>query len=97
MTHAASQSVKVYVHVLASFDTDGRLRPLALLWEDGRRYRIDRVLDVRSAASLRAGGQGDRYTIRVGDRESYLYFERSPSLSGNGLGRWFVERRAPRA
>ena len=35
------QSVKVYVNVLASFDTNGRLRPLALLWEDGRKYRID--------------------------------------------------------
>lgn len=88
-----TQSVKVYVNVLAAFDTDGRLRPLALLWEDGRRYQIDRVLDVRSAASLRAGGQGDRYTIRVGNRESYLFFERSPVLSGTELGRWFVERR----
>lgn len=88
-----TKSVKVYVNVLASFDTDGRLRPLALLWEDGRKYRIDQVLDVRSAASLRAGGQGDRYTIRVGSRESFLFFERSPAVAGAELGRWFVERR----
>ena len=87
------KSVKVYVNVLASFDTNGRLRPLALLWEDGRKYRIDQVLDVRSAASLRAGGQGDRYTIRVGSRESFLFFERSPAVAGVELGRWFVERR----
>lgn len=90
-----NRSLKVYVNVLAAFDTDGCLRPLALLWEDGRRYRIDRVLDVRSAASLRAGGQGDRYTIRVGNHESYLYFERSPAVAGRELGRWFIERRTP--
>ena len=51
------------------------------------------MLDARSAASLRAGGQGDRYTIRVCGRESYLFFERSPVLAGVELGRWFVERR----
>ena len=88
-----TQSIKVYVNVLASFDTDGRLQPLALLWEDGRKYLIDQVLDVRSAVSQRAGGQGDRYTIRVGGHESYLFFERSPVVAGVELGRWFVERR----
>lgn len=87
------QSVKVYVNVLASFDTNGRLRPLALLWEDGRKYRIDQVLDVRSAASLRAGGQGDRYTIRMNNQETYIFFEHNPDYGGSIPGRWFVERR----
>ncbi len=42
---------------------------------------------------MRFGGQGDRYTIVIGGRESYLYFERSPGLTGLNLGRWFVERK----
>lgn len=87
------QSVKVYVNVLASFDTNGRLRPLALLWEDGRKYRIDQVLDVRSAASLRAGGQGDRYTIRMNNQETHIFFEHNSDYGSAIPGRWFVERR----
>lgn len=47
---------KIFVEVTARFDTDGSLTPLDLVWEDGRRYPIDRVLDVRRAASLKAGG-----------------------------------------
>ncbi len=42
---------------------------------------------------MRSGGQGDRYTIRINGKESYLYFERSPDLTGRNLGRWFVERK----
>lgn len=86
---------KVYVEVTAAFDSSGRLIPLSLVWEDGRRFAIDRVLEVRPMAAMKAGGQGDRYTIRIGSRQSYLFFERSASLSGSNIGRWFVERRLP--
>ena len=43
---------------------------------------------------MRCGGQGDRYTIYIAGKQSYLYFERSYTLTGNYLGRWFVERKA---
>lgn len=72
---------RVYVEVTARFDTEGNIRPLSLKFDDIL-YEIDRVLDVRRAASLKAGGMGMRYTIRVGQNETYLYFE-DP--------RWFVE------
>ena len=42
---------KVFVEVTAKFDTEGRIIPLSLLWEDGTVYEINRVLDVRRAAS----------------------------------------------
>ncbi|HCP15643.1 MAG TPA: hypothetical protein DIT32_07830 [Peptococcaceae bacterium] len=84
---------KVYVEVTAAFDSDGRLLPLCLIWEDGRRYAIDRVLEVRPMAAMKAGGQGDRYTVQIAGQQSYLFFERSASISGNHIGRWFVERR----
>ena len=83
--------IKVYVPVSAIFDADGTMIPTDLIWEDGRKYHIDKVLDVRQAAA-KSGGQGDRYTIRVNGRQSYLFFQRNNTLAGNNIGRWFVER-----
>ena len=48
----------------------GGCSPRSLLWEDGHEYGIDKVLDVKPAFAPRAGGQGDRYRVRIGDRES---------------------------
>ena len=73
---------KVFVEVTAKFDTEGKIIPLSLLWEDGTIYEINRVLDVRRAASLKAGGIGIRYTIRIDNKQSSLYFEEP---------KWFVE------
>ncbi len=86
-------NLKVYVEVVAAFNPEGELRPLSLTWEDGKRYNIDRVLEVRPAAARKAGGQGDRYTVHIRGQEKYIFFERSASIRGNNLGRWFVERR----
>lgn len=85
---------RVYVDVDATFDKSGRISPRALVWEDGCRYEIDRVINVRPAFAARAGSGGDRYTIIVRGKESYLYFERSADLTGDRLGKWFVERKA---
>ena len=73
---------KVYVEVTAKFDTEGNITPLSVTWEDGTVYEIDRILDKRRAASLKAVGIGMRYTCRISGRQSYLYYE-DP--------RWFVE------
>lgn len=85
---------KVYVAVRAEFKEDGLMLPRELTWEDGEKYAIDRVLDIRQAPALKAGGQGDRYTILVNGKQSYLFFERSTNLTGNVIGRWFVERKS---
>ena len=87
-----ASEAKVYVPVLAAFGADGKLTPRALVWEDGTRYTIDRVLDMRPAAAQKAGGQGDRYTVRIGGKESYLFFEHGTAKDPH-VGRWFVERR----
>lgn len=84
---------KVYVKVTAAFSEGGTLTPLSLIWEDGQEFIIDRILDVRPSPALKAGGQGDRYTIRTEGKESFLFFERSPKITDPNLGRWFVERR----
>ena len=73
---------KVFVSVLAEHDPTGQIKPLSITWEDGRVFEIDRVIDVRQAASLKAGGLGIRYTCRICGKETYLFDEE---------GRWFVE------
>ena len=78
---------KIYVEVVASFSEDGMLLPLSLIWEDGKKYLIEKVSDIRQAAAMKAGGQGDRYTISVSGKETYLFFERNAKISGNNIGR----------
>ena len=73
---------RVYVRVIVEFDEAGGVCPLSVAWEDGRRFEVDKVLDVRRAAATRAGGQGMRYTCRIKGKETYLF---------NDDGRWFVE------
>ena len=84
---------KVYVTAKVEFRSDGQMRPRALIWEDGIEYEIDRVVDVRPGYAAKAGGQGDRYTIVVNGCRTYLFFERSAKLTGDVIGRWFVERK----
>ena len=73
---------RVYVNVIARHDEQGKVRPLEVEWEDGRRFEVDKLLDVRRAAALKAGGQGVRYTVRILGKETYLFEDE---------GRWFVE------
>ena len=75
------------------FDENGEMLPHIIIWEDGKKYEIDRVTDIRPAPAMKAGGQGDRYTIWIGGKQSYLFFERAATVTGCNLGRWFVERR----
>ena len=73
---------KKYVPVIARFEADGRLRPFLIEFEEGRRFPIDRILDVRRAASLKAGGAGIRYTVQIGRCKRFLYYDQP---------QWFVE------
>ena len=82
---------KVYVAVRADFREDGMMLPRSVVWEDRVRYPIDRVLGIRPGFAAKAGGQGDKYTVLIKGRQTCLYFERSASLQGNVIGRWFVE------
>ena len=85
--------LKVYVPVEVQFRSDGVMLPRMITWADGTNYEIDRVTDIRQAAAMRAGGQGDRYTVLINGKQSFLFFERSPNQTGNNIGRWFVERK----
>ena len=43
---------RVYVRVVVEYDEAGGVHPLRIAWEDGRAFRVERVLDVRRAAAL---------------------------------------------
>ena len=73
---------KVIVEVDVKHTREGEKLPLSVFWEDGRKYCIDRILDMRRAASLKVGGQGMRYYCRINGRDTYLRLEDD---------KWFVE------
>ena len=73
---------KRYVMVVSRTDEVGRVLPQKVIWADGTAYEIDRILDVERMASRKAGGTGMRYHVRVGQADTYLYYENP---------RWFVE------
>lgn len=60
----------------------GKIIPLYILWENGKRFEIDKVLDVRLRASTKGGGMGLRYLVRIGQNERFLFLD--------GII-WFVE------
>ena len=79
---------KKYVQVVATFTEDGKLLPLRVIWEDGRKFEIDRVKQCVRAASRKAGGVGWRYTCMIRGKEAVLYYEDN--------FKWFVEAKVQR-
>lgn len=74
---------RVPVKVIASFDLEGNITPTWLATSNGPGMDIDRVIDVRPAAALKAGGAGMRYTIEVSGQTWFLFFSRNC---------WFIEK-----
>ena len=87
------QYIREYVDVIVDFDKDGRMLPKTLIWEDGQRYEIDKIKAIQPAPALKAGGQGDRYTIVIEGHERYLFFEHNADYGDEKIGKWFVERK----
>ena len=77
-----NHSEKKYIDVYAIFHADGSLTPVSIIWDDGRKFEIDMVKDVRRAASLKAGGCGMRYTCMIQGKQVNLFLEED---------RWFIE------
>ena len=75
MSSMRKNPAKIFVKVRADHLLDGSIRPLMLRAEDGPVMRIDRITDVCEAASLKAGGQGTRYTCRVGEATLLLFYD----------------------
>lgn len=76
--------MKEYVSVTARFDCDGNLIPVAIHWKDGRHFEIEKVLDIKYAASEKKGGADIRYSCRIAGQRRYLFLEDK---------RWFVDNK----
>ena len=72
---------KHYAEVKAIFDTEGNITPVSINFEEGE-FEIDRIVDIRPAASLKSGGAGIRYTCYIEGKQTYLFLEDT---------KWFFE------
>lgn len=75
---------KTFVSVDVRFKEDGQMCPLRIMWTDGKVFEIDRVLNVKNRPSLKVGGIGVRFEIRIKGNQTYLFYED---------GKWFVEEK----
>ena len=63
------------ITVITKMQDDGKIIPLIILWQDGKSFKIDKVLDIRKKASTKGGGKGLRYTCKILGRERYLWLD----------------------
>ena len=71
---------KYYVDVESHFDSDGIIIPDRIIWDDGRLWKISKVL--HTCAASHHEYEGIRYTIKIGRAEKYLYRDGQ---------RWYVD------
>ena len=74
---------KKYVKVITEIDEIGKKTPKIIVYDD-REFVVDKVIDMKKCASLRVGGVGERYKIRINGHETNLYFEKD---------KWFVKEK----
>lgn len=75
--------MKQYVDVIAYHDQYDHVTPLYIVWENHIKYSVDKVLKIERAASLKYGGVGLRYTVRIHGQMRWLYYENP---------KWFIEK-----
>lgn len=75
--------MKQSIAVVALHTKEGTVIPLFVVWENHVKYAIDRVIKKERAASLKHGGVGIRYTVKIQGRLRWLTYE-NPG--------WFIEK-----
>ncbi len=63
------------ITVVATMKSSGQIIPLKIIWEDGRQFEIDKIKDIRKAASTKGGGKGLRYQISINSKERYIWLD----------------------
>ncbi len=77
---------KKYIKVNADFTVEGNVIPCSVEDDEGNVFEIQKIIDIRRAACLRAGGMGLRFTCIVDGYEKKIYYEDSKDSN-----KWFVE------
>ncbi len=75
--------MKQRVAVVVLHTKENELVPLFIVWDNMVKYPIDKIIRKQKAASLKYGGFGLRYTVRIQNQYRYLYYENSG---------WFIEK-----
>ncbi|MBP3891170.1 MAG: hypothetical protein J6D29_03270 [Solobacterium sp.] len=76
---------KRYVDVVLIQKKSGGIVPLYVCWENGKKYKIDRIISAERRASP-VGGCGMRYACMIQGKRRNLYLEKD---------RWFIESLQP--
>lgn len=71
-----------YIDVNAKMTAVGKVYPLEIIWEDGKIFKIDKILDIKNLASTKGGGVGVRYLCKIKGREKILFLNDY---------KWFIE------
>lgn len=81
----------IYMTVLTRIDQTGLMLPSEILWPDGRRFPIDKVIRWRKAPQYDL--DTTRYDVVIKGQEKQLYFRQSHQnlISPTCIGKWFVE------
>jgi hypothetical protein len=66
---------KKYVKVDATITELGQLIPRKIYYDELHVYEIDKVLEVRKAVSLKVGGVGLMYRVRICNKETRIFFD----------------------
>lgn len=74
--------VRKYVGVIAEFTSDGQMLPREVIWDDGRKFGIDKILSAKRSAELGTGGVGLRYDCLISGKQKRVFYDEQ---------KWFVE------
>ena len=77
---AAKKYVRVVGDFYLTYDNKaerirGVVKPVMLIYTDGRQFLIDQVSEPVKCASIKSGGIGLRYACRIKQNFLYLYFD----------------------
>ncbi|NLC96080.1 MAG: hypothetical protein GX675_00705 [Erysipelotrichaceae bacterium] len=71
-----------YVSVVTLYDLAGNISPLFIVWDNGVKYKIDRVIQRCPASLFESGGSGIRYTCLFNGQRRYLFLDEN---------KWYIE------
>lgn len=76
---------KRYIDMVVMQQKSGSVTPLYVCWEDGRKYKIDKIISKDRRAS-HTGGCGIRYVCMIHGERRNIFLEKD---------KWFIESFQP--
>mgnify|MGYP006878641572 FL=1 len=76
---------KRYINIVVETDKNGKMNPLFIRWDDGKLFKIDKVIEHKHAAS-QVGGNGLMYVVVIHGKKRRIFYE---------INRWFIESFSP--